>query len=43
MAATRAHAVAGIGASSLLAMAASAIPAWRASQVRVVEAVRRVA
>jgi putative ABC transport system permease protein len=37
------HMALGLGLSALLGAAASAIPAWRASQLQVVEAVRRVA
>jgi ABC-type lipoprotein release transport system permease subunit len=33
----------GIALSALLGAAAAAIPAWRASQLQVVDAVRRVA
>jgi putative ABC transport system permease protein len=37
------HMALGMGLSALLGAAAAAIPAWRASQLQVVEAVRRVA
>ncbi len=37
------HMALGLGLSALLGAAAAAIPAWRASQLQVVEAVRRVA
>jgi putative ABC transport system permease protein len=35
--------IAGVAAAALLGAAAAVIPAWRASQLRVVDAVRRVA
>jgi putative ABC transport system permease protein len=38
-----AHMALGLGLSALLGAAAAAIPAWRASQLQVVDAVRRVA
>jgi putative ABC transport system permease protein len=37
------HALVGIGLSGVLGAAAGAIPAWRASRLRVVDAVRRIA
>ncbi len=36
------HALLGVGLSGVLGAAAGAIPAWRASRLRVVDAVRRV-